>query len=168
MQCFFVIFNNQLLFYNLIVLTLHITFKQGLIEESIFGWGDFYKCHEQNELCEFCSWWGDVIHAISTPSKGQGQDPWVKKKSNFQSVETLIMIDFLCCTSTTKGDFHATFSFSTVFATQISLKKSKLGTKISSSKSGNTANFWAILIRPCSGSFYLQFILVDGHLLKRS
>ena len=37
-QGFFIIFNNQLLFYNLIVLTLHITLKQGLIEESKFGW----------------------------------------------------------------------------------------------------------------------------------
>ena len=79
LQDFFIIFNNQLLFYNLIVLTLHITFKKGLIEESIFGWSDFYKCHEQNEWCEFCSWWGVVVHAISTPSKGQGQDPWMKK-----------------------------------------------------------------------------------------
>ena len=34
----FFIFNKQLLFYNLIVLTLHITLKQDLIEESKFGW----------------------------------------------------------------------------------------------------------------------------------
>ena len=33
----FIIFNNQLLFYNLIVLTLHITLKQGLMEKSKFG-----------------------------------------------------------------------------------------------------------------------------------
>ena len=37
-QGFFIIFINQLLFYNLIVLTLHITLKQDLIEESKFGW----------------------------------------------------------------------------------------------------------------------------------
>ena len=37
LQGFFIIFNNQLLFYNLIVLTLHITLKQGLMEKSKFG-----------------------------------------------------------------------------------------------------------------------------------
>ena len=103
---------------------------------------------------------------LAHPAGVRGRTPGCQH-IKFSSVETLIMIAFSVLHVNYKCDFHLAFSFSTVFATQTSLKKSKLGTKISSSKSGNHCHFLGY-IRPCSGSFNLQFILVDGNLLKSS
>ena len=81
---------------------------------------------------------------LAHPAGVRGRTPGCQH-IKFSSVETLIMIAFSVLHVNYKCDFHLAFSFSTVFATQTSLKNQSWALKFPLPRAVTTAIFWAIL-----------------------